>query len=165
MTKQIPINGEKGQGQFALVDDDDYERLSQYKWRLSNGYAIRHKPIGNGKYKTLAMQRDVMGCPVNYQIDHKNCDRLDNRKENLRMANQAENSANARRIKETRSGYKGVSFHRGVWDARIGVNYKRIHLGSFHTPEEAAMAYNNAAMRFFGEFARLNQIKTDDSTS
>lgn len=159
MAKQIPLNGKSGQGKFAVVDDEDYERLSQYRWRLNGqGYAIRHKPLGGHKYKTVAMQRDVIDCSLKNAIDHKDHNPLNNQKSNLRVATRSQNSANMKKTAKTKSGYKGVTFHKGTWDARIGVNYKRIHIGCFHSPEEAAIAYNEASLKYYGEFAFLNEI-------
>lgn len=93
-------------------------------------------------------------------IDHINGDKSDNRFENLRLSNQSQNSANSRTPKNNTSGFKGVCWHKKAkkWAARIKVNRQEIYLGLFKTKEEAAEAYNKAALEHFGEFARLNEI-------
>jgi hypothetical protein len=87
-------------------------------------------------------------------IDHINMNRADNRIANLRVANETQNRANTGRRRHNTSGFKGVSNCDGRWRAKIGVNRKSIHLGTFNTPEAAHEAYMAAARRHFGEFAR-----------
>lgn len=162
--KKIPLT----KGKFALVDNEDYERLTAMKkWHFnSNGYAAKSKNYikENGKRscKELVMHRVIMGLSSGdgFEVDHINGDKLDNRKSNLRVCSSAENSRNKGLRKDNTSSYKGVHFHRpaGKFWARIVCEKKRISLGCFDDPKEAAKAYNEAALKYYGEFAKLNQI-------
>ncbi|MCR5488375.1 MAG: HNH endonuclease [Lachnospiraceae bacterium] len=155
--KEIKIS----QGHVALVDDEDYERLSQYSWQWDEhgaGYAGRHIRR-NGKCVHIIMHREIMNAPEGVQIDHINGNGLDNRKSNLRFANVQKNSFNRKKpaVKCT-SVFKGVLQRKGVdyWLARIKYNDKHVELGRFRTQEEAAAAYNFASEIFFGEYRREN---------
>lgn len=161
--KTIPLT----QGLVAKVDDDDYEELSKYKW-----YAVGHKgqeyAARCGKRNEthhIRMHRVLLHAPNGLQVDHINGDRLDNRKSNLRLATQAENSRNRCKFpKPALSRYKGVTYHKRdkVWQASIKVSGKQIYIGSFCTEKEAAAAYNEAALRYHGPYARLNVIKEEN---
>ena len=168
------------QGKRSIVDDDDYERLNKYNWSYTNhGYAQRRKII-DGKSSIIHMHREIMGLTFNDGkfVDHINGDRLDNRKENLRLCTRTENNHNMKIGKHNKSGFKGV-FHRTVkkkylgrdgtrktyhhWCAKIMINRKAILLGTFPYTEEgkiqAAKAYNEAARKYYGEFAYINDIE------
>lgn len=152
-------------GETATVDFDDYAWLSQMRWvavKMNNGrqtYAYR-----SGRFSgTAPMARIIMGVTEKWkQVDHINHDTLDNRRENLRVCEAWENSRNARKAVEEGlySKYKGVGKkHRGKttrWNAQLGIHGYQIHLGYFHKEEDAARAYDEAARKFFGEFACLN---------
>lgn len=146
--KLIPLT----QGKFAKVDDEDYNDLSRHKWRLcSNRYAGRLS-------KTIYMHRVVAKTPPGMDTDHINGDTLDNRRSNLRTCSATENQRNRSKNSSNKSGYKGVSWNinAGKWRATITVNRKNIHIGYFATAELAAQAYDDAAQKHGGEFARLN---------
>lgn len=151
------------QGKFTLVDDKDFEYLNQFKWHCLNiGYAARREFFndGTGRSKYVYMHNDIMK-PGGSRIDHINADKLDNRRENLRFANCSQNQANRPNLnKNNTSGYKGVSWNKKSqkWRAYITVNRKYIHLGHHLDLGLAALAYNQAARQYFGEFAYLNQI-------
>lgn len=136
-------------GGFTLVSDEDYVKVNLHRWTESSGY-IRRLP---GK-PVIYLHRFIMGPTKLQQIDHINGDPLDNRRENLRIVTQAQNNANNR----STSTYKGVSYDRkrNLWQAKIGYQYTTIHLGRFKTALEAAKSYDEAAKKYFGEFARLN---------
>jgi hypothetical protein len=106
----------------------------------------------------LYMHREIMNPKDSRFVDHKNCDSLDNRKSNLRLATRAENNCNRRKIKNTTSRFIGVNFYKPTsnWDCRITYQGKRIRLGKFDNEIDAAMAYDAAAKKYHGEFARLN---------
>ena len=147
---RIPLSGKNGDGQYIIVDKDDYVKFNCFKWHLSDGYAKRRA----GFNKNVYLHREIMGNPE-LQVDHINRDKLDCRKSNLRLATPREQSLNS---KPKNGKYKGVHFYksRGNWSAQIGVKGKNIFLGYFDNPLSAAKAYDQAAKEHFGEFAYLN---------
>lgn len=145
-------------GRVCLVDVDDYEWISKTKWSDdSSGYAIRRT---RGRNSTEKMHRLIMKAGPEDVVDHVNGNPSDNRKENLRLTCYKGNARNSRISSTNTSGYKGVSFRkdRGKYRAYISVNKKQISLGMFECPEEAAKKYNEAALKYFGEFAHINGI-------
>lgn len=156
--KKIPLT----QGKVALVDDEDYERVVQYKWN-----AHYHKPSGNwyarrtidGLGRQISMHRFIMSAPAGSKVDHIDRDGLNNQRSNLRFATTAQNGANrAKGRNQTTSRYKGVHWYAtvGKWKATIVVAQRTIFLGHFELEEDAAKAYDEAAIAHFGEFARTN---------
>lgn len=152
-SKLIPLT----QGQFAIVDAEDYEWLSQYRLCAAKDretfYAHR---ACNGT--TVLMHWVIMRAPKGMMCDHKNHNGLDNRKGNLRLRTSAQNQYNKRPKKDCASRYKGVVLrsNRKRGRAKIGFNRKRIHLGDFANEVQAALAYDDKAIELFGEFAWLN---------
>lgn len=137
-------------GREALVDDDDYDRLIRRRWRVNkDGYA---EYCTGGTH--MLMHRMIMMAVPGEQIDHINHDRCDNRKENLRYCT---STGQARNRKPRPGKFKGISLHRGRWAARITVLGKSHALGYYDTPEEAARAYDEAALRLHGDFAATNE--------
>lgn len=141
------------QGKFAIVDDDDFERLSKQRWHFSHGYA-RGKV---GKIKT-SMHREIMHPPAGMEVDHIDHNGLNNQKSNLRICTPSDNQHNAKLRKDNTSGYKGVkkATKTKSWEAQIRIKDKRIYLGTYSTPKEVAIAYDNAAKEYFGEFSATN---------
>lgn len=158
-TKEIPLT----QGKIAIVDAADYEWLNQWKWCAwkvkthHTYYAIRTQRI-NGKNTTIRMHRLILDAKGGEQADHIDGNGLNNSRDNLRIATPLQNTHNSRRPINNTSGYKGVYWHKrtGKWMARININNKRKHLGLFTSPEEAAKAYDTAALELHGAFARTN---------
>lgn len=157
--KLIPLT----QGKFAIVDDEDFEKVSKYKWcaqykkNTDSFYAVRGtSKTENGirKQKTISMQRFIMDEPKGMVIDHINHATLDNRKENLRVCTIAENSRNRRVSKRNTSGFTGVSWHKQErkWHARIVFNMKTISLGLYENVKDANEAYRVAAIKYFDKF-------------
>lgn len=163
--RRIPLT----QGQFALVDDIDFKWLSQWKWfaMKENGndsayYAVRSVNRTQREH-TVRMHREILGLKKGdgKQTDHKNGNRLDNRRSNLRLCTHAQNQYNQIPRKGS-SRYKGVyrTNKSRKWHARIKYSLKGIHIGSFDNEIKAAEAYDEAALKYYGEFARLNFPKT-----
>ena len=141
-------------GRIALVDDEDYERVSSYKWSLQNtNYAAS---CIDGK-KTL-LHRFILDVSQEQTIDHKNRDGLDCRRENLRLCTHSQNQHNRPAQRNNSTGYKGVRWNKTNkrYAANISVDGHRIHLGYFDSPEDAAYAYDQAALQHYGEFAWTN---------
>lgn len=161
MAMSVPIT----KGKFAIVDDADYESVSKWKWAYCrDGYARRTKYIGvvDGKEKSrkIAMHREITNAAIGMEVDHINMDRLDNRRENLRVCTTTQNKMNRKSYSGSISKYKGVGWRKDTkkWVGRIVVNKKQKILGNFKSEIEAAKAYNEAAIKMFGKFARLNMI-------
>ncbi len=159
--KLIDISTPKYPNTFTMVDDEDFEWLSKWKWHLSrpNGYVVR-KQKKNGKECAIFMHKEILKPPHGMLGDHRFGDKLDNRRENLRICTHSTNSMN-RKQRCTNKLAKGVSWHRldNLFQARVKVNGKRISLGYFHTEAEASAAYNAGAIQYHGEFARLNKLE------
>jgi len=147
MVKEIPLN----KGKVTLVDDEDYEMYKDHRWFIREGYVIGLGEVFKGK----RLHRLIMNPPDGMVVDHRNGDPLDNRRENLRVCEIKGNARNRR--PNTGYKYKGVRFTDGKWLARITVNATKLHLGYFASEEEAASAYNAAALHYYGEFAWLNE--------
>jgi len=151
------------EGQFTIVDPDDYYRLNAFYWltcgRDDNLYAARVVRAQTGRLKTILMHRQILTAPTDLFVDHRNGHSLDNRKDNLRLSTPSQNSCNSRRDKSnTYSQYRGVSFskRKGKWFAAIRANGKKLWLGYFDSELAAAKAYDRAARKYHGQFATLN---------
>jgi len=149
-------------GYKIVVDRSDHERLSIYKWWVDDrgGYPRRvfRSSRFNGKQVSIAMHAYILGKKSGLYVDHKNQNVLDNRRSNLRFCTASENTANAWRVKRSKSGYRGVYLDHGRYRARISIGNKVMQLGQYETAIEAAKAYNMAALKIRGEFACLNVI-------
>lgn len=166
--KKVPLHG-RATGKFFLVDDEDYNLVSQFRWSLSrNGYATAKIPTRmRDKYhasRTRA-QRLLMYDSLDDKsvVDHINRDKLDNRKSNLRICSIQENNMNKgktnfKRKQSITSKYKGVWWDRNRWRTAITVKGKKIYLGRYDKEEDAARAYNAAAIKYCGEFSYVNII-------
>jgi hypothetical protein len=159
--KKIPLSGKLGEGKVAIVDDEDFERVSDYTWYLTQKGYVVHSLDPKTK---LWLARFIMRATPGRLVDHRNHNLLDNRKSQLRLATKKENNRNqtvrSPRKPRCSSKFKGVFWHKRdqAWRAQIGVNRRRIWLGNFDTEREAAMAYNKAAARLHGEFCCLNSV-------
>lgn len=158
--KQIPLS----QGQFALVDDEDFEWLNQWKWQAlkhrDSFYAVRNTG-GRIARKCIFMHRLIMGLTDSkIEVDHEDLNGLNNQRNNLRKATRSQNAANMRSRKNSSSKYLGVYWdnNRQKWSAAITKNYKKKFLGYYDNETDAAKAYNDAAAKTHGEFANINKI-------
>lgn len=158
--KEVPLT----KGKVALVDDEDFDLVSQYKWcacknkKDTTWYARSVIRDNSGKIITISMHRLIMNANPEQLVDHIDGDGLNNRRlTNLRCCTDSENQHNMH-ARWGKSRYKGVYYHRqaGKWHARISVNKKRISLGYYHDEVLAAIAYDEAARKMFGDFANTN---------
>lgn len=156
--RKVPLQGAKGKGLYALIDDEDLPKVAKYNWHLtSGGYAacVTHragtKRGEQGRSINVSMHRLLMGFPEG-QVDHVSRDRLDNQKANLRLASHTENTWNSQK-KVGASGFIGVRQESAnVWSARLG----SVPIGFYPTAVAAAQARDLAALQQRNEFSVLN---------
>ena len=157
--RRIPLT----QGQYAIVDPEDYEPLNKYKWHAVKSkntfYAVRRIHIGKNKWKHIKMHREILDPPDHLYVDHINHNGLDNRKANLRTATHRQNSYNRINFRKNPSSkYNGVSWKKRTkkWNVQISYDGKSKTIGSFDNEIDAAKAYDKAAKKYHKEFAVLN---------
>lgn len=143
-----------GNDQFAIVDDEDFELVSQYQWRAHKGGNSEHHVYAVTR---LRMHRLVMQAPPGMIVDHINGDTLDNRKSNLRLCTTAQNQQNTR-SRTGSSRYKGVSFNakKKRWRGAFMANGQNYYVGCFATEEEAARAVDKKRKEVCGDFSTTN---------
>jgi hypothetical protein len=154
--QELPLT----RGMFTLVDDDDFVRLTYFDWYAhivdGRAYAIRK----NGKNATILLHRELMGVTeTNIYVDHIDHDSLNNQKHNLRICTNSQNQMNSvKKCITTSSIYKGVTWLKdeGRWKSQLMLNYKHVHIRRFAREIDAALDYDNAARKYFGEFASIN---------
>lgn len=150
------------QGKWAIVDNEDFEWLNQFKWcatkKKNTYYAVRSMRKSKGHWTTSLMHREIMQAQKGQEIDHRNGNELDNQRANLRFCTQSQNLQNSKKRKNCTSKFKGVSWHTRdkFWRVWIKYNKKNLYMGHFDSENEAALAYDAAAKKYFGEFALLN---------
>lgn len=160
--KQIPLRSAKYPGLFALVDDEDYEWLSQYKWcphaYKTVMYAVTKIKDSEGKWRHVKMHRLILDAPTEMEVDHENRNGLDNQRHNIRLATKSQNMRNiAGRIGS--SSFVGVSFHknRKKWVAyATDDGGRRVNLGTFISEKDAAVARDTYVKSAYGPFVVLN---------
>lgn len=151
----------------ALVDDNDFEELSQFKWcvtQKSSGYYAQRRSWDSTtkKGKIVYMARQIMRAGPREIVDHINGDTLDNRRNNLRIVNKSLNALNSKQRKSA-SGFRGVRKQSTgyTYMAMIKFNGQKIYLGNFRSPSDAAHAYNKAALKLIGPKAKLNSVEKE----
>lgn len=157
-TYRLDVSTPKNPSLYVIIDLEDLPKVSSgRKWHAKKEsgifYASRNTPE-----KTERMHRIIMNAKPGEIVDHINGNGLDNRKKNLRIVSKSQNSSNSKLNCNSSSGYKGVHKRSdcGKWQARIQVNKKTIHLGYREDPKEAAKLYDEAAIKYFGEYAKTN---------
>lgn len=153
--KIIALTGIHGQGKYTLVDDRDYEFLSQWKWNLDKrGYVVRT----GTKNQHIYMHRYLLCTPQNYLCDHKDGNPLNNQKNNLRNCSENQNKQNKGIPKTNKSGYKGVHWSKAAnnWVAQIRYKNKPVYIGTFNNARHAGLAYDLWAKDIYGQYARTN---------
>jgi hypothetical protein len=140
-------------GEIAMVDDIDYDELNKWRWSISGGYALRRI----SRVQVISMHRDILMPKDDKRVDHINGNKLDNQRHNLRIATHSQNMQNFVNPKNT-SGFRGVSYNVRLdsYQAEIRCDGKRKYLGVFKKPENAARAYDKAALELFGPNALTN---------
>ncbi len=157
MSKKIEVS----KGLCALVDDDDYEELNQYKWhacKCKNTFYV-NRTVSIPTKETISMHRFITNAQKGQLVDHINGDGLDNRRANLRICTRSENGQNISSV-SGKSRFKGVYFHKKNrnWVAEYRKNGKKYHLGCFTNEDDAARAYDSSVLMAFGEFAKTNAM-------
>lgn len=143
-------------GLCALVDEEDYEMVSAYRWIANTPIkSTRTYAIGQNYDEIVPMHRLILNAPKGVHVDHINLNGLDNRRQNLRPCSPSQNHANQVKSHGT-SRFKGVSRNGRRWEASIVKDYRKHALGFYDNEEDAAKAYDEAARRLHGEFARMN---------
>lgn len=160
---RIKISSIKYPGLCALVDDEDFGKVSGFKWHVRvynrSMYAYAKAIVGDKHY--IDMHRLLMMPKSSQQVDHIDHNGLNNQKINLRVCSANQNKRNTLIPLSNTSGFKGVHYRRGLlkpWRVKIEFNKKQIYGGYFSTKEEAAIKYNQMAVKYFGEFAYLNSV-------
>jgi hypothetical protein len=152
-------------GPFLLrFDEADASIVGDHKWTpFKCGkvfYAVRSgRP--EGRRGIILLHKEILACPSNKEIDHEDGDGMNNQKNNLRIVTRSQNSMNKGKHADNTSGFKGVYFHKAMnkWAVEIMANYTKVRGGFYDTPLEGAKRYNELALLYHGEFAKLNDLK------
>lgn len=149
--RRIPLT----QGKFSIVDDEDFEEMSKFKWCLSGDKRYAAGWVGG---RMTYMHRVLTGNDKTKKTDHINRNGLDNRRSNLRLVTNSQNSMNRNSGSNNTSGYKGVTWDKthNKWKAYIRIDGRQKNLGFFSNKSDSVLAYDKAAKKYFGEFAKTN---------
>lgn len=162
VTVSIPLSSRKYPGLFAIVDEEDCEIVSRYRWRAKqiNGHYYAYTTVvhASGKRADLPMHRLLTDAPSGVDVDHEDGDGLNNMRTNIRHASKSQNRINAGKNRNSDCPYKGVHWSKakGAWRAMIQYNKRDILVGTTDDPVWAAHLYDAACIYLFGEFAKPN---------
>jgi hypothetical protein len=159
--KKIDISTPTYPNTFALVDDEDYERINSHNWHASklNGILYATRCFRRrGRRWSIPMHRAIMNLPKGFEVDHRSGNGINNQKYNLRTCTHQQNLMNRKLNSNSTSGYKGVSWYKrnNKWQVNIQKDGKQLFLGYYTCLIKAAKAYDAVAKELFGEYARLN---------
>lgn len=159
--KRISLHGKYGEGKYALIDDEDYEIVSLFRWNVNTGGYVYTYQLINGQRENILMHRLINNTPKKFSTDHIDHNTLNNLKYNLRTCTHQQNMHNRKQTKICSSKFKGVSWDKQTkkWRALIRFNNIKKSIGYFNDEIEAAEAYNTAAVKMFGKHAYLNIIQ------
>lgn len=149
---------------FALVDDQDFNWLNEFNWYAHKGKSpglwYVSRGVNKPKRTTISMHRLILDVPQGVDIDHIDRNGLNNQRNNLRVATKIQNAGNQRKIVGASSRYKGVTWHKrdNRWQAQLQTKKRMLFLGTFTIEQEAALAYDEAAMKYFGAYAYTNKM-------
>lgn len=161
-----------GNGKYASVDDQDFHKVLGYNWiakpskgkngRTYTEYAIFREYV-RGKRVSVRMHRFILDAPYGVHVDHIDGNGLNNTRCNLRICTAKDNQGNRRKFSSTSSQYKGVCWNKKTskWRAQLSSSRQRVFVGEFTSELDAAHAYDAAALKYFGEFARINTYEDD----
>lgn len=145
--------------QIVLLDKTDLSFFNQYSWRIVNGYVARSKRIGQ-KVTTIHLHTDLMKPEKDFETDHINRNKLDNRRSNLRVVTHSQNCQNRRKSSRNTSGYIGIRKKKGrtKWEVLVTVAGKHFYVGYYSNLQEAIKARDNKTKELHGKFAQLNGV-------
>jgi hypothetical protein len=158
----IPINSETHGECLFYIDGEDFDKIKDYKWCLSKCKNTLYVATGSYGKNLVRLHRLLMDFPEGFYIDHIDGNTLNNCRSNLRLCTHSQNCMNSSKTnRKTSSKYKGVSFNNNKkkYISQLTYNRKRVIIGQFNNEKDAAIAYNNAAVKHFGEFAKLNKVE------
>lgn len=159
--KEVVLRGKYGYGKFAIVDDSDFEWINQYKWSVNGGGYVTGSYGPLGRRYPVMLHRLLAGATEGMEADHRNNDKLDNQRKNLRVCTPKQNMMNRPIGVLNTSGHKGVSWDksRKKWSAKIRIDGKPTQIGRFDDIKDAAQAYITMAKELHGEFIHESLIK------